>query len=184
MSSTQRSHHLVATQAVNRSLADVEEVLKAGDPAEIGDLHKQLQEQRDAQMATVVELGDEQLNAIAELQVTVDKSLRRLNRKRRELEKGTAAGSAFSPAPSEEDGDNALPIKFALPSAEEQNVTSAEAGLSNSQLHQLLTTLAGGARSKLPPPSWPKFNDSYLSFFTFNPNQDGINDNTEGLALL
>jgi Reverse transcriptase (RNA-dependent DNA polymerase) len=27
--------------------------------------------------------------------------------------------------------------------------------------------LAGGARSKLPPPSWPKFNDSYRSFFTF-----------------
>jgi hypothetical protein len=59
-----------------------------------------------------VELGNEQLNAIAELQVTVDKSLRRLNRRRRELERGTAAGSAS-------------------------------------------------------PPSWPKFNDSYRSFFTF-----------------
>jgi hypothetical protein len=171
MSSTQRSRHLAATQAVNRSLADVEEVLEAGDPAEIGDLHKQLQEQRDAMTAMAVELGDEQLNAIAELQTIVDKSLRRLNRKRRELLRGTAAGSTFSPAPSEEGGDgggdNALPIKFALPSAEEQNVTTAEAGLSGSQLQQLLTTLAGGVHSKLPPPSWPKFNDSYRSFFAF-----------------
>jgi hypothetical protein len=165
----QRSRHLAAKQAVARSLADVEEVIKAWDPADIGDLHKQLQEQREMLTATAVELGDEQLNAITELQITVDKSLRRLNRKRRELVRGTAAGSFFSPAPSEEggDGDNALPIRFALPSAEEQNVTTTEAGLSSSQLQLLLTTLAGGARYKLPPPSWPKFNDSYRSFFAF-----------------
>jgi hypothetical protein len=167
----QRSRHLAAKQAVNRSLADVEEVLEAGDPAEIGDVHKQLHEQREVMTATAVELGDEKLNAITGLQITVDKSLRRLNRKRRELVRGTAAGSIFSLTPSEEGGDgggdNALPIKFALPSAEEQHAISAEAGLSSSQLHQLLTTLAGGARSKLPPPSWPKFNDSYRSFFTF-----------------
>jgi hypothetical protein len=167
----QRSRHLAAKQAVTRSLADVEEVVEAGDLAEIGDLHKQLQEQRETLTATEVELGDEQLNAFTELQITVDKSLRRLNRKRRELVRGTAAGSLFSPAPSEEggkgSGDNALPIRFALPSAEEQNVTTTEAGLSGSQLQLLLTTLAGGARSKLPPPSWPKFNDSYRSFFAF-----------------
>jgi hypothetical protein len=30
-----------------------------------------------------------------------------------------------------------------------------------------LTTLAGGNRSKLPLPSWPKFNDSYSSYFAF-----------------
>jgi hypothetical protein len=166
----QLSRHLAAKQAVPRALGDVEEVIEAGDPAEIGDLHKQLQEQREALTATAVELGDEQLNAITELQITVDKSLRRLNRKRRELVRGTAAGSLFSPAPSEEGdsgGDNALPIRFALPSAEVPNVTTAEAGLSSSQLQQLLTTLAGGARSKLPPPSWPKFNNSYRSFFAF-----------------
>jgi hypothetical protein len=167
----QRSRHLAAQQAVTRSLGDVEEVIEAGDPAEIGDLHKQLQEQHEALTATAVQLGDEQLNAITELQITVDKSLRRLNRKRRELVRGTNAGSLFSPAPSEEGGDgggdNVLPIRFVLPSAEEQNVTTAEAGLSSSQLQQLLTTLAGGARSKLPPPSWPKFNDSYRSFFAF-----------------
>jgi hypothetical protein len=162
-------------------------VVEAGDPAEIGDLHKQLREQRDTMTATAVELGDEQLNAIAGLQITVDKSLRRLNRRRRELVRGTAAGSIFSPAPSEEGGDgggdNALPIKLALPSAEEQNVTSAEAGLSNSQLHQLLTTLAGGARSKLPPPSWPRFNDSYRSFFTFKDKLEGfIKDYGQGTS--
>jgi hypothetical protein len=183
----QRSRHLAATQAVNRSLADVEEVVEAGDPAEIGDLHEQLQKQREVMTATAVELGDEQLNAITELQITVDKSLRRLNRKRRELVRGTAAGSIFSPAPSEEDGDgggdNALPIKFALPSAEEQNATSAQAGLSNSQLQQLLTTLAGGARSKLPPPSWPKFNDSYPSFFTFKDELEAfIKDYSQGTS--
>jgi hypothetical protein len=141
----QRSRHLAAKQAVTRSLADVEEVIEAGDPAEIGDLHKQLQGQRE--MLTVVELGDEQLNAITGLQVTVDKSLRRLNRKRRELVRGTAAGSLFSPAPSEEGGDgyNTLQIRFALPAAEEPNVTTAEAGLSSSQLQLLLTTLAGSA---------------------------------------
>jgi hypothetical protein len=108
----QRSRHLAAKQAVTRSLADVEEVIEAGDPADIGNRHKQLQEQRETLTATAVELGDEQLNAVTGLQVTVDKSLRRLNRKRRELLRGTAAGSLFSPAPSEEGGDggdNALP---------------------------------------------------------------------------
>jgi hypothetical protein len=178
----QRSRHLVATQAVNRSLADMEEVIVTGDPAEVGDLHTQLQKQREVMTATAVELGDEQLNAITELQITVDKSLRRLNRKRRELVRGTAAGSIFSPAPSEEGGDGGgvLPIRFALPPAEEQDATSAQAGLSNSQLKQLLTTLAGGARSKLPPPSWPKFNDSYRSFFTFKDKDygQGISDRT------
>jgi hypothetical protein len=99
----------------------------------------------------------------------VDKSLRRLNKRRRELERGAAAGSASPLAPSEEgdDGGGVLPLRFALPPAEEQNAASAQAGLSNSQLHQLLTTLAGGARFKLLQPSWPKFNDSYRSFFTF-----------------
>jgi hypothetical protein len=124
----QRSRHLAAKQAVTRALGDVDEVIEAGDPAEIGDLHKQLQEQRETLTATAVELGDEQLNAITELQITVDKSLRRLNRKRRELVRGTNAGSLFSPAPSEEGdggGDNVLPIRFGLPSAEEQNVTTA-----------------------------------------------------------
>jgi hypothetical protein len=38
----QRSRHLAAKQAIIRSLADMEEVIEAGDPAEIGDLHKQL----------------------------------------------------------------------------------------------------------------------------------------------
>jgi hypothetical protein len=132
----QRSRHLAAQQAVTRALGDVDEVIEAGDPAEIGDLHKQLQEQRETLTATAVELGDEQLNAITELHITVDKSLRRLNRKRRELVRGTNDGSLFSPAPSEEGdggGDNVLPIRFELPSAEEQNVTTAEAGLSSSQ---------------------------------------------------
>jgi hypothetical protein len=127
----------------------VDEVIGARDPAEIGNLHNQLQEQHEALTATAVELGDDQLNAITELQITVDKSLRRLNRKRRELVRGTNAGSLFSPAPSEEGGDggnNVLPI---------------------SQLQQLLSTLAGSARSKLSPPSWPKFNVSYRSFFAF-----------------
>jgi hypothetical protein len=48
----QRSRHLAATQAVNRSLADVEEVIEAGDPAEVGDLHTQLQKQREVMTAT------------------------------------------------------------------------------------------------------------------------------------
>jgi hypothetical protein len=89
----QRSRHLAAKQAVTRALGDVEEVIEAGDPAKIGDLQKQLQEQRKTLTATEVELGDEQLNAITELQITVYKSLRRLNRKRRELVRGTAASS-------------------------------------------------------------------------------------------
>jgi hypothetical protein len=164
-----KSRHLVAQQAVNRSLDDVDEVIEGCDPAEIGDLHKQLQKQRETLTATKMQLGNEQLNVITELQINVDKSLRRLNKKRRELVRGTNAGSLFSPAPSEGGGggENVQPPRFVLPPAEEQEATPPDAGLSSSQLCKLLTTLANGSCSKLPPPSWPKFNDSYLSYFAF-----------------
>jgi hypothetical protein len=47
-------------------------------------------------------------------------------------------------------------------------VNQAEASLSSSQLCQLINTLVGGtSRSKLGPPAWPKFNDSYRSYFAF-----------------
>jgi hypothetical protein len=43
----QRSSHQAAKQTITRALGDVDEVIDAGDPAEIDDLHKQLQEQRE-----------------------------------------------------------------------------------------------------------------------------------------
>jgi hypothetical protein len=47
-------------------------------------------------------------------------------------------------------------------------VNEAEAGLTSSQLCQLINSLVGGTnRSKLPPPAWPKFKDSYRSYFAF-----------------
>jgi hypothetical protein len=42
-----RSRHAAARQAVDRTLNEVNEVIEAGDAAEIGDLHKQLQKQRE-----------------------------------------------------------------------------------------------------------------------------------------
>jgi hypothetical protein len=113
----QKSHHLAEQQAVTISLNDVDEVIEGGDPAELEDLHKQLPEQREVLTATAVQLGDEQLNVITELQITVDKSLRRLKTKRRELVRGTNAGSLFSPTPSkdgENGGGNVQLIKFVL----------------------------------------------------------------------
>jgi hypothetical protein len=166
----QKSRHAAARQAVDRTLAEVDEVIGAGGAAEIGDLHKQLQKQRETLTATAVQLGVHQLDGIAEVQITVDKSLRKLARARRELQKGTNAGRLFSPAGSDAGGgsDNVQPPRFELPPAEEPQVNQAETGLSSSQLCQLINTLVGGTNcSKLLPPAWPKFNDSYRSYFAF-----------------
>jgi hypothetical protein len=167
----EKSRHLAAQQAVTRSINDVDEVIEGGDPAEIGGLHKQLQKQRETLTATAVQLGDEQLNVITELLIIVDKSLRRLNKKRRELIRVTNAGSLFSPSPSEGGdnggGENVQLPRVVLPPAEEQDATTPEAGLSSNQLCQLLTMLVSGNHSKLPPLSWPKFNNSYRSYFAF-----------------
>jgi hypothetical protein len=100
-----RSRHLAAQQAVSRSLGDVDEVIEGGDPAEIADLHEQLQKRQETLTETAIQLGDEQLNAITKLQIIVDRTLRRLSRRRRELIRATDTGSLFSPSPSER-GDN------------------------------------------------------------------------------
>jgi hypothetical protein len=100
-----RSRHLAAQQAVSRSLGDVDEVIEGGDPAEIADLHEQLQKRRETLTETAIHLSDEQLNTITKLQIIVDRTLRRLSRRRRELIRATETGSLFSPSPSER-GDN------------------------------------------------------------------------------
>jgi hypothetical protein len=52
-----RSSHLAAQQAVNRSLGDVDEVVEGGDPAEIADLHEQLQKRRETLTEMAIKLG-------------------------------------------------------------------------------------------------------------------------------
>jgi hypothetical protein len=52
-----------------------------------------------------IHLGDEQLNTITKLQIIVDRTLRRLSRRRRELIRATDTGCLFSPSPLES-GDN------------------------------------------------------------------------------
>jgi hypothetical protein len=98
-----RSCHVAARQAVDRSLEEVDEVIQGGDAAEIEELHKQLEKQWEAM--TEVHLGVHQLEGIAGVQVNVNKSLRRLARARRDLQKGTNAGSLFSPATSDGGGE-------------------------------------------------------------------------------
>jgi hypothetical protein len=60
------------------------------------------------------------------------------------------------------------PPRFQLPPADEPRVSEAEAGMTSSQLCQLINSLVSGTnRSKLPPLALPKFNDSYCSYFAF-----------------
>jgi cell division FtsZ-interacting protein ZapD len=116
-----RNHHVAAHQAVDRSLEEVDEVIQGGDAAEIEDLHRQLEKQREAMTATAVHVGVHQLEGIAGVQANVNKSLRRLTKARRDLQKGTNAGSLFSPAASDGGGggeDNAQPPRFQLPPAD------------------------------------------------------------------
>jgi hypothetical protein len=180
-----RNRHVAARQAVDRSLEDVEEVIQGGDAAEIEDLHRQLENQRDAMTATAVNVGVHQLEGIADVQVEVNKSLRKLAKARRALQKGTNAGSLFSPAASDGGGDKEVrPPRFQMPPADEPRVREAKAGMTSSQLCQLINSLAAGSnRSKLPPPAWPKFNDSYRSYFAFKEElQDFICDYGQGTS--
>jgi hypothetical protein len=167
-----KNRHVAARQAVDRSLEEVDEVIQGGDAAEIEELHRQLEKQREAMTATAVHVGLHQLEGIAGVQADVNKSLRRLARARRDLQKGTNAGSLFSPAASDGGGgggeEDVQPPRFQLPPADESRVSEAEAGLTSSQLCQLINSLVGGTNpSKLPMPAWPKFDDSYRSYFAF-----------------
>jgi hypothetical protein len=113
-------------------------VIQGGDAAEIEDLHRQLEKQREAMTVTAVHVGVHQLEGIAEVQADVNKSLRRLAKTRRDLQKGTNAGSLFSPAASDGGGEaDVQPPRFQLPPADEPRVNEAEAGMTSSQLCQL-----------------------------------------------
>jgi hypothetical protein len=184
----QRNRHVAARQAVDRSLEEVDEVIQGGDAAEIEDLHRQLEKQRETMTATAVNVGAHQLEDIAGVQVEVNKSLRKLAKARRALQKGTNAGSLFSPPASDGGGggdvEEVRPPRFQMPPADEPRVREAEAGVTSSQLCQLINSLAAGSnRSKLPPPAWPKFNDSYRSYFAFKEElQDFIRDYGQGTS--
>jgi hypothetical protein len=105
----------------------VDEVIQGGDAAEIEELHRQLEKQREAMTATAVHVGVHQLEGIAGIQADVNKSLRRLARARRDLQKGTNAGSLFSPAASDGGEEDVQPPRFQLPPADEPRVSEAEA---------------------------------------------------------
>jgi hypothetical protein len=183
----QRNRHVAARQAVDRSLEEVEEVIQGGDAAEIEDLHRQLEKQRETMTATAVNVGAHQLEEIAGVQVEVNKSLRKLAKARRALQKGTNAGSLFSPPASDGGGgdvEEIRPPRFQMPPADEPRVSETETGMTSSQLCQLINSLAAGSsRPKLPPPAWPKFNDSYRSYFAFKEElQDFIRDYGQGTS--
>jgi hypothetical protein len=59
-----RNRHVAARQAVDRSLEEVDEVIQGGFAAEIEDLHRQLEKQWEAMMATAVHVGVHQLEGI------------------------------------------------------------------------------------------------------------------------
>jgi hypothetical protein len=49
-----KNRHVAARQAIDRSLEEVDEVIQGGDAAEIEELHRQLEKQREAMTATAV----------------------------------------------------------------------------------------------------------------------------------
>jgi hypothetical protein len=164
-----KSRHLAAAQAVSRSLSGVDEVFVEEDADSVADLYNQLDKRGQELTAAAADLGDQQVIEDEGLLALVDKSLRKLAKRRRELARGAADGGPPPSMPDDGSGGGrceAQPLQAEVPPAHSGG--GGNVSLTADQLKDILAALAaGGGKPKLPVPPWPTFLDTFRSFFLF-----------------
>jgi hypothetical protein len=147
----------------------VDEVLIEEDADGVADLYNQLDKGGRELTAAAADLGDQQVIEDEGLLALVDKLLRKLARRRRELAKGAAGDGPPSSMPDDGGGGGrreAQPLQAEVPPA--NSGCGGNVSLTADQLKDILAALAaGGGKPKLPVPPRPTFLDTYRSFFLF-----------------
>jgi hypothetical protein len=153
-------------RAVDRSLGCLSEVLSLEDAREAVELHAELSaRQQELWLAMhepyyVFRQEDEDRMAQA------DSALRKLNIRRREVINSDNQGSPFPSAAYQPPPPLVRQNAFQFPSRDGGGCQQSGQSLNDDSVTKLLSVLAKG-QSKLATPSWPKFSDSYRSYYIF-----------------
>jgi hypothetical protein len=141
-------------QAVTRVLTAACEALRGEGPDEMDGVHQQLSKRVEEMESAAVSVDGELFSKANELLRESEGTLRKLWKKKQEIERDHRADRGSS------SGDQSLQNRrsdFLMP---------AGVQLTGNTVSDLLSVLARG-HSKLLTPSWPKFNDSYRSYYVF-----------------
>jgi hypothetical protein len=154
-----------ASRAVDRALAAANDALGDSDPDKIEEVRQQLSAKLREMEAAAAYLDDDPLLQDGEKLQEAEKSLRKLGKKKTELLQNDVGNSPVFRAPPWRRQAPAAPAAPVAAAAAPSTV-QADAGLTGDAVANLLSVLAKG-QSKLQTPNWPKFNDSYRSYYLF-----------------
>jgi hypothetical protein len=171
----QRKHmYQAASRAVDRALAAANDALADNDPDEIEEVRQQLSTKVREMEAAAAYLDDDPLLQDGEKLQEAEKSLRKLGKKKTELLQSDVGKSLTFKAPPWRRQAPAAPaaptaaVQVPAPAAAAAapSTVQTDSGLTGDAVANLLSVLAKG-QSKLATPNWPKFNDSYRSYYLF-----------------
>jgi hypothetical protein len=173
----QRKHmYQAASRAVDRALAAANEALGDNDPEEIEEVRQQLSAKLREMEVAVAYLDEDPLLQDGEKLQEAEKSLRKLGKKKTTLLQNDVGNSPVFRAPPWRRQEPAVtaappaaaqePAAPAAAAAVAPGAVQADARLTGDAVANLLSVLAKG-QSTLQTPNWPKFNDSYRSYYLF-----------------
>jgi hypothetical protein len=146
--------------------------LADNDPDEIEEVRQQLSTKVLEMEAAAAYLDDDPLLQDGQKLQEAEKSLRKLGKKKTELLQSDVGNSpTFRALPwrRQAAAASAAPPAVAqvpAPAAAAPSTVQTDSGLTGDAVANLLSVLAKG-QSKLATPHWPKFNDSYRSYYLF-----------------
>jgi hypothetical protein len=169
----QRKHmYQAASRAAERELAAADDALGDNNPDEIEEVRQQLSAKVREMEAVAAYLNDDPLLQDGQKLQAAEKSLRKLGKKKTELLQTNVGNSPTFKVPPWRRRVPAVPVAAQVPApaaaaaAAAPSTVQTDSVLTGDAVANLLSMLAKG-QSKLATPNWPKFNDSYRSYYLF-----------------
>jgi hypothetical protein len=159
-----------ASRAVDRALAAADDALGDNDPEEIEEVRQQLSAKVREMEVVAAYLDDDPLLEDGQKLQAAERSLRKLGKKKTELlQTDVGSNPTFKVPPWRRRAPSApavaqVPAPAAAAAAAPSTVQT-DSALTGDAVANLLSVLAKG-QSKLAMPNWPRFNDSYRSYYT------------------
>jgi hypothetical protein len=172
-----KNMYQAASRAVDRALAAANDALGDDDPDEIEEVRQQLSAKVHEMEAAAAYLDGDPLLQDGEKLQEAEKSIRKLGKKKTTLLHQNDVGNSpvfkappwrrQEPAvPAAPPAAAQVPAAPAVVAAAAPRTAPADTGMTGDAVANLLSVLAKG-QSKLQTPNWPKFNDSYRSYYLF-----------------